>query len=381
MGERSSLIDFAISPTWSGGSSPIPSPQRRGSGGENLSDVGVGMLGRDLHVHMPGVRPRTPRLADLRASQPQSIPEEEEEDRKETKPRKVAERDKETTHASAEPMFSMESSENDGSEEEEEVREKPVSALQSVDIKAELTSLINAEGRISLVAILQAISRLPQSDDIWTERLGMNCFQLIQHCMDLGLAQSTKKEESPSQKRRRFQKQENVAFRTHGQDQPCQIHSKYVVHYAVHALIQCATNLLVGCSHDPQQTCRLAYRHVLSQNNLIHPRLLRHLNRIHCHSPQEFQRVMMDFAAVAPLRKLLHFLHVVLEYCQPASPDKVDSLLLSIVASVLRTLVDRLTHLDLSKPSLQEVSVHACVRMVYTLYIVSGFRMCIHKCI
>ena len=353
--ERVSPIDYAISPTWSGSSSsPVPSPQLRGSRGERLPD-GTGMLGRDLHVHMPGVRPRSPRLADLRANQPQSIPEEEEEDRREAKPRTMTERNKEGTRTSADPMFGMESSE---SEAEEEVREKPVSVLQSVDIKTELASLINAEGRISLIAILQAIARLPQSDDIWTEKLGMNCFQLIQLCMDLGLIQSTKREESTSQKRRRFQKQDNVAFRTHGQEQPCQIHSKYIVQYAVHALIQCATNLLVGCSHDSQQTCRLAHKHVLTQNNLIHPRLLRHLNRIHCHSPQEFQRVMMDFAAAAPLRKLLHFLHVVLEYCQPTPHDKVDSLLLSITASVLRTLVDRLTHLDLSKPSLQEVSMH-----------------------
>ena len=249
-----------------------------------------------------------------------------------------------------------------GEEEEgegEQVRSKRTASVPNVDIQSELKYYINAEGRIGLIAILQAIAHLPQSDVIWTERLGMNCFQLIQHCMDLGLTQTSKTGElSSSQKRRRFQKQENTAFLAHGKEQPCQLHSRYIVHYAVHALIQCATNLLVGCSHDSQQTCWLAYKHVGTQNNLIHPRLLRQLNRIHCHSPQEFQRVILHFASTAPLKKVLHFLHVVLEYCQLTSAEKVDSLLLSIVSSVLRALVDRLARLDLTKPSLQQVSPH-----------------------
>ena len=38
------------------------------------------------------------------------------------------------------------------------------------------------------------------------------------------------------------------------------------------------------------------------------------------------------------------------------SAEKVDSLLLLVVSSVFRALVDRLAQLDLSKPSLQEVS-------------------------
>lgn len=362
---RSSPVNLM---TWSGGSSPILSPQHK-EGGENRPDS-FGMLGRDLQA--PTLRPRSPRLADLKINKPQSIPEEEEEEGevKEKRPKERREDGKEGGKESvrrcedANTMFSL----DEENEVEEEVRSKPSAMLQDttipiIDIKTELKVFMNAEGRISLIAILQAIARLPQSDIIWTEKLGMNCFQLIQHCMDLGLTQTTKTDETLILKRRRFQKQENVAFRTHGQEHPSFLHSKYIVHYAVHALVQCATNLLIGCSHDSQQTCCLAYKRVLTRNSLIHPRLLRLLNRIHRHSPQEFQRVMMHFAAVAPFRKLLHFLHVVLEYCQPASADNIDSLLLSIVSAVLRTLVDRLTQVDLSKPSLQEVSVNVNVHM------------------
>ena len=339
----------AVSPTWSNGSSPMVSPQHTMRNlGDGLSDGGgMGMLGG-------GYRPRSPRLADLKATQPPSIPEEEEEDGSSART--------EATGAGEAPHVSDSDSGAGGEEEEgegEQVRSKRTASIPNVDIQSELKYYINAEGRISLIAILQAIAHLPQSDVIWTERLGMNCFQLIQHCMDLGLTQTSKTgESSSSQKRRRFQKQENTAFLAHGKEQPCQLHSRYIVHYAVHALIQCATNLLVGCSHDSQQTCWLAYKHVGTQNNLIHPRLLRQLNRIHCHSPQEFQRVILHFASTAPLQKVLHFLHVVLEYCQLTSAEKVDSILLSIVSSVLRALVDRLARLDLTKPSLQQVSPH-----------------------
>ena len=349
---KPSPVDLTISPTWSANSSPMLSPQlsRKSTGhaGDSWSNVGgaTGMLGS-------GLRPRSPRLAELKLNKPQSIPEEEEEE-DQVATTAIVERRVPTTEEGEE-----EEGEDEGGEEE--MKAKPLDDQQtapSIDIKAELKTCMNAEGRISLIAILQAIAQLSQSDIIWTERFGMNCFQLIQHCMDLGLTQAAKSDESTSssQKRRRFQKQENVAFRTHGQERPCHAHSKYVVHYAVHALIQCATNLLIGCSHDGQQTCWLAYKRVSTQNNLIHPRLLRHLNRIHCHSPQEFQQVMMHFASAAPLRKILNFLHVVLEYCQQASADNVDSLMLSITASVLRTLIDRLARLNLSKPSLQEVS-------------------------
>ena len=357
MDRKLSPVDLAISPTWSNSSSPMLSPQHTRRIGDSLSDGGL--LGS-------GYRPRSPRLAELKLSQHPSIPEEEEEEGG-----KAAGA---VGGAKAEMEAAESQKDGDGNDEEEreevdgrddgedEVKGKPTTSLQTVpdvDIRTELQLFINAEGRISLLAILQAIAHLPQSDMIWTERFGMNCFQLIQHCMDLGLTQASKAgKSSSSQKRQRFQKQENTAFLAHGSQQPCQLHGRYIVHYAVHALIQCATNLLIGCSHDTQQTCWLAYKRVGSQNSLIHPRLLRQLNRIHCHSPQEFQRVLLHFASTAPLRKILHFLHVVLEYCQMTSAEKVDSLLLSIVSSVFRSLVDRLAQLDLRKPSLQEVGGH-----------------------
>ena len=382
--KKTSPVDPAGSPNWSASNSPIlSSPRTRRALDENWSPEvgGLGMLGS-------GLRPRSPRLADIKIDKPQSIPEEEEEGEEEGRGETTREKglgERRTRGEEKGKTTSQDSSDEDegeGESEGEEVKSKTGAALtissSSDFIKSELKSFMNAEGRISLLAILKAIARLPQSDDIWTERFGMNCFQLIQLCMDLGLTQTTKTgEQSSSQKRRRFQKQENLAFHAHGQEQPCRVHSKYIVHYAVHALIQCATNLLVGCSHDQQQTCWLAYKRVFTQNNLIHPRLLRHLNRIHCHTPQEFQRVMMHFATTAPLRKVLHFLHVVLEYCQLTPNNKVDSLLLSIVSSVLRTLVDRLAQLDLSKPSLQEVSSFL---LLSTLILVTKFAFVhVHK--
>ena len=361
-----------ISPSWSSGSSPLTSLRHREEGSEEHEGpepvVRESNLMPPSHLHLEA--PRSPRLAEFRVSTPQSIPEEDEEEEEEGEreggrgERRKGEggqwrqRGPTPVHGSFDNTGREEEEEEE--EEGEEVRMKPLGPSQdeipNVDVRKELEVLMNAEGRVSLIAILQAIVHLPQSEDIWTEKLGTHCFTLIQLCMELGLTQRSRGDESMTMKRRRFQKQENIAFRTHGQEHPSRIHSKYIVHYAVHALIQCGTNLMVGCTHDSDQVCCLSYKRLATQKEGIHSKLLRHLRRIHLHSPQDFQQVMMNFASAASIRRLFQFLHVVLQYCQQAPTDNVDTLLLSIVSSILRIVVDRLAQLDLSKPALWSVS-------------------------
>lgn len=355
-----------ISPSWSSGSSPLPSLRQREEGLEDPdgSERELSLI-PPSHLHLEP--PRSPRLAELRVSTPQSIPEEDEEEEEEgERGEGREERTKGEGGQGKRRGLAPEHGSYDNTstgkeeEEEEEVRMKPLGPSQdeipSVDIRKELEVLMNAEGRVSLIAILQAIAHLPQSEDIWTEKLGTQCFTLIQLCMELGLTQRSRGDESMTTKRRRFQKQENIAFRAHGQEHPSRIHSKYIVHYAIHALIQCATNLMVGCTQESDQVCCLSYKRLATQKDSIHSKLLRHLKRIHLHSPQDFQQVMMSFASTASIRRLFQFLHVVLQYCQQPPTDNVDTLLLSIVSSVLRIIIDRLAQLDLSKPALWSVS-------------------------
>ena len=305
--------------------------------------------------------PRSPRLAEMRTGTPQSIPEEDEEGGEE----RGAEGGEEGTWRGESSSYgSFDSARGRvGGEEEEDGEEVKLKELDSstysvpnMELKKELDMLYNAEGRISLVAILQAVSNLPQSADIWTERLGNKCFTLIQYCMDLGLTQASRGDESMSTRRRKFQKQENIAFQAHGQEHPSRLHSKHIVHFATYALIHCATNLMVGCTHESGSTCILFHKRLTTQKDAIHSKLVRHLKRIHLHSPQDFQQVMMNFASVSTFRKIFQYLHIVLQYCHKPPAGNVDTLMLSIVSSVLRVVVDRLTQLDLSKPSLQNVS-------------------------
>ena len=358
--QRSPELARTVSPTntlspASSSSSPINVPVSRR---EEWMEENDAMRSGNL-IPPGGHSPRSPRLAEMRTGTPQSIPEEDEEGGEE----RGAEGGEEGTWRGENGSYGSFDSARGRGEEEGEGEEVKLKELDSsadsvpnVDLKKELETLCNAEGRISLVAILQAISNLPQSADIWTERLGNKCFTLIQYCMDLGLTQASRGDESVSTRRRKFQRQENVAFHTHDHEHPSRLHSRYIVHYATYALIHCAVNLMVGCTHESESTCILFHRRLITQKDATHSKLLRHLKRIHLHSPQDFHQVMMNFASVSTFRKIFQFLHIVLQYCHKPPADNVDTLMLSIVSSVLRVVVDRLTQLDLLKPSLQNVS-------------------------
>ena len=245
----------------------------------------------------------------------------------------------------------------------EEVRSKPSSFdwnkdVPQVDIENELKTLMNGEGRVSLIAILNAIANLPQMFDLWTEEVGLKCFSLIQLCINLGLAQAEDTDEpaatvTAETKRKRFQKQENVAFQTHGAEKPHWVHSKHIVEYSVSALVHCATSMIIGCTND-NGLCHLTYKRMPSQNHSIYDKVIRSFRRLH-HSPTHFRQALTKFATTAPCRKLFHFLHVVLQYCTRGR-DNLDSLVVSLVASVLRITVDRLGQINLMEPSIQNVS-------------------------
>lgn len=247
-------------------------------------------------------------------------------------------------------------------EEEEKVRSKPTSTpttdAPNFDEQRELDTLMNGEGRISLIAILHAITNLPQTQDLWTEDICLKCFSLIQLCMNLGLIQADEPSEANSaqDRRKRFQKHENLAFQKHGAEKPFKAHSKCIVQYSTNALIHCSTNMIIGCTND-NGLCKLTYKHLPSQSRTIYDKLIRNLRRLHLHSSAHFRQALTQFAATASCRKLFHFLHVVLQYClQGREHMRLDSLMVAIVASVLRNAVDRLVELDVREGAIQKVS-------------------------
>ena len=254
----------------------------------------------------------------------------------------------------------------------DEVRSKVVKSpeIPEVDKESELKTYMNGEGRISLIAILTAVSNLPQSENLWTNEIGEKCFSLIQLCLDLGLppkGQEATRSTASAQaqnRRQRFRAQDNPAFSKHGTEKPYIVHARSVVEASVNALIQCATSLMVGCVSEGAQ-CPLRYLRLDKAHSYLtfHTRLTRLLQRIADHSPSAFRRALTSFSqpSNSSARKLFHFLHVILQYCSDGELHGTNSLAVDVLVSVLRPTVDRLVELDITEESIQNVSVCVCV--------------------
>ena len=250
----------------------------------------------------------------------------------------------------------------------EEVRSKQKSLpIPQVDKEQEIRTGVTSEGRVSLIAILTAISNLPQSDVIWNyKQLGEKCFLLIQICLDLGLPAKIVQDrasQTAQNRRAKFQAQDNVAFSKLGKESPSVVHTKLVIEASVNALIQCATGSWVGCVTDGTH-CSLHYLKLPSQDNSSHHLLFRLLQRIDDHSPANFRKALAMFSqpSNSTARKLFHFLHVILQYCSSDSLGST-SLMVDVVVGVLRSTVDRIVELDITEPSIQNVSQCSYINM------------------
>lgn len=274
--------------------------------------------------------------------------------------------------------------------EDEEVRSKPLGAsikppdpkdIPRVNVQMELDTLMNGEGRISLLAILHAVSRLPQTQELWLGNMGEKCFTIIQLCMDLGLRMSAGDDTLPKppppstatavapggpplsgqDRRKQFQSQKNPAFHEHGattEEKPSKTHSQYIVEFSVRALIRCATSLIVGCTSEPN-LCKLRHVHLPDQSISTYNTLTRLLKRVYTFSPLRFRQALCDFAKPlgSSCRRLFQFLHIMLQYCtQPLDGGRVNVFLVTIVSAVLRETIDRLAQLDITEASIQNVS-------------------------
>lgn len=252
----------------------------------------------------------------------------------------------------------------------------PPKNTPKVDVDLELQTLMNGEGRISLLALLHAIANFPQSEEVWTEEVGERCFSLIQLCLDM-MPPPQKDDTLPkpaavvsgTERRKRFFKQDNKAFNklSTETEKPWKVHSRQTIKFAANALIQCGTCGIIGCTID---TCRLKQFHLAPPHGMTaHNRLTRSLRRIHLHSPATFRQALIEFSqpSMSSCRRVFKFLHVVLQYCMHGGGGGgevcFNHLLASVIMAVMRVTVDRLVQLDITEPSIQEVSVSASIKM------------------
>ena len=237
----------------------------------------------------------------------------------------------------------------------------PLRRYTTEHLQKELRSLITHNGRISLLGILNAISNLPSNSQLWTEGewdACRRCILLIQFCVDFGL-ETLKKGDTSGAKSGFFPRQMKFRHVLHD-EKPSVAYSKLVVKYSLKALIHCAISTYTGCLLEGCQVNTYYSNSRTASQNL--DKMIHQLERLYSNSPLLFRETMMEFAHNGPLKRVFHFLHVLLQYCpRGSSRDPLDPSssrrdpLIVLAASVLRIVVDRLALLNLCEPLIQHV--------------------------
>jgi len=245
-------------------------------------------------------------------------------------------------------------------------------------IEYELQTGVSYEGRIGLVAILNAIAKLPvkttnkifdekitgkPSDEIslWNETVCKKVFLLIQKCINSSMfieqnddvVEDTSVDEtlnSASYKRRAFRLKRTKPKRNVQQKSRLAIYSGHVMQYAFQAIAQCA--LFIHCT---VQNCTKQQIKDIALCNELHEKLL----AIFTHSGGAFKRYLQNFVKNESVEKVLSFLHATLGFCTSATND--DKLgyryeyKVKIVVSVLKDLIDKVLCLDWTESSIKMV--------------------------
>ena len=235
----------------------------------------------------------------------------------------------------------------------------PLTTYTLETMQNELHTLITHNGRISLLSILITISKLPSNPELWTEEnwdACKVCISLIQFCVDFGL--DTQKKDAENVKSIPFHRQRAIRTDPRVLEKPSVVYSRLILKHSLKALIHCAVSTYTGCLID---TCRVnTYYSKNASQNLN--KMMHQLERLYSNSPLLFRESMIEFGNTAPLKRVFHFLHVILQYCprgngrdplDPSSSRRDPLIVLS--ATVLRIIVDRMVLLNMSEPLLEHV--------------------------
>ena len=227
-------------------------------------------------------------------------------------------------------------------------------------VEYELQCNVNCEGRIGLIAILNAIAKLPvkltsrsiDDDSLWNEGICSKVFKLIQKCINSSMftEQETEAAEGTSEgasnasyKRRAYRLNRTKPKRNVEQKSLLASYFSHVMEYTFQALVQCA--LFIRCS--AKSTC---YKQLVKYTAL-YSELHDKLSTVCTHSGAAFKKYLQEFVKKESVEKVLAFLHATLGFCAPAADD--DNLgnwyehKVKIVVFVLKNLMDKIVCLDL----------------------------------
>ena len=240
-------------------------------------------------------------------------------------------------------------------------------------VEYELQSGMSCEGRVGLIAILNAIAKLPvnittrpteektttgkvyEDNSLWNEAICGKVFKLIQKCInssmfteqDTDTVERTSDEASnlASYKRRAYRLNRTKPKRSVQQKSLLASYFGHVMEYGFQALVQCA--LFIRCSAKT-----ICHKQLVKYTALC-TELHEKLSTICTHSGAAFKQCLQEFVKKESVEKVLAFLHATLGFCAPAADD--DNLgnryehKVKIVVSVLKTLMDKIVCLDLTE--------------------------------
>ena len=247
------------------------------------------------------------------------------------------------------------------------------SSSEQVDLVGyELQWGVNCEGRVGLIAILNAIAKLRvkltykladektagkihDDSSLWNEAICSKVFKLIQKCLnssmyteqDAEVAEEANEEEASaaSYKRRAYRMHRTKPKRNVQQKSLLASYYEHVLDYALQSLVQCA--LFIRCS--AQSFCPKQIVKYTALCGELHDKL----STICTHSGASFKKYLQEFVKKESVEKVLAFLHATLGFCAPAAND--DNLgnwyehKVKIVVSVLKSLMDKIVCLDLTE--------------------------------
>ena len=227
--------------------------------------------------------------------------------------------------------------------------------LYTVDFHKEMETCTTSEGRISLLAILSALSSIPRN--VLDQKLFNEIHPLLMLCLDFGAGYGL-----------------DVSVRgiQHRDPQvPVGLHQAGIIYTAevvsrtldVCAMLLCS----VSCVEEARDGhCGLQFKRFSVDDESRQVRTWqitdyvrkRILTRVFSSYKICYKVWLLEFVSSQPLTKVFHYLHLVLSYCCDKQQEDEDQMLLKgwTTAMAFRSVVDQLVKLDLCDTTIQQVS-------------------------
>lgn len=236
--------------------------------------------------------------------------------------------------------------------------ESEPTAHYTLDVQGEISTCITSEGRISLLAILSALSALPEK--VLDMALLNRIRPIVQFCLDVGSILSC-----VESKRQQPQGQMSI-------EEAGRIYSKEVVHGVLQVLARCfsQSDCLFADLHDQPSIHGRPMTFGGDEGRKDRMRKLiislkdKLLYQIYTNHGSHYRKWLSEYVSKEPIAHVLSFLHCVLSYCRTCHEveEEMSSSKITFYATTaalsFRPLVDRLIPFDLSETAIQQVSIY-----------------------